>query len=77
MLSQILGDPHTPLPWEGMCSEDRKKLGAFRGPIMKLLNRSAEERPTMMEFYDSCRSIFSSSATIAPDITIDRGAKQT
>ena len=61
VVAQLLGNE--PLPWENMSTEDRRKLGAFRGPIMQLLNRYPSQRPTMPEFYHACNSIFSTSTT--------------
>jgi hypothetical protein len=64
VVAQLLGE--RPLPWESMSAEDRRKLGAFRKPILALLHRDAAERPSMSEFYDACNSIFSTSTTYAP-----------
>ena len=61
VVAQLLGNK--PLPWESMSTEDRRKLGAFRGPILQLLNRDPSQRPTMPEFYHACNSIFSTSTT--------------
>lgn len=54
------------LPWERMSPDDRKKLGAFRSPILQLLERNPAQRPTMEQFYHNCNSIFSSSVTYLP-----------
>ena len=61
VVAQLLGKEA--LPWENMSAEDRRKLGAFRGPIMQLLKREPSQRPTMPEFYHACSSIFSTSTT--------------
>jgi hypothetical protein len=44
-------------------AEDRRKLGAFRGPIMALLSRNPAERPSMAEFVDTCTSVFATTNT--------------
>lgn len=46
---------------------DRKKLGAFRGPVLELLRRDPAQRPTMPQFYARCNAIFASSTTFAAD----------
>ncbi|NJR42368.1 MAG: protein kinase [Akkermansiaceae bacterium] len=61
VVAQLLGNQ--PLPWENMSQADRRKLGAFRGPILQLLSRDPSQRPTMPEFYHACNSIFSTSTT--------------
>jgi hypothetical protein len=52
-----------------MQPEDRKKLGAFRSPILQLLDRNPIKRPTMTQFYENCNSIFSTSVTYTPGST--------
>ena len=51
-----------------MSTVDRRKLGAFREPILQLLNRDPSKRPSMPDFYNQCNSVFSSSTTYE-DIT--------
>lgn len=64
VVAQLLGEE--PLPWENMSTADRHKLGAFRGPIMELLNRDPAKRPSMPQFYHNCNSIFTTSTTYTP-----------
>lgn len=52
-----------PLPWERLQSSDKKRLGEFRKPIMQLLNRNPDQRPSLSQFYDSCNAIFFSNTT--------------
>lgn len=66
VIAQLLGERH--LPWERMSPEDRKKLGAFRNPILQLLERNPAKRPTMTQFYQNCNDIFSSSVTYTPGV---------
>ena len=61
VVAQLLGEDK--LPWESMSSVDRRKLGAFRGPILQLLDRDPAKRPSMSEFYNQCNSVFTSSTT--------------
>jgi hypothetical protein len=46
------------LPWEDMTLEARRKLGVFRAPMLRLLSRDPDERPSMAEFCEMCNSIF-------------------
>ena len=64
VVKQLLGEE--PLPWERMTVATRKTLGAFKGPIMQLLNRDPSQRPSMAQFYDNCNAIFSTSTTYTP-----------
>jgi hypothetical protein len=64
VVAQLLGQAK--LPWETMTAEDRHKLGAFRKPILALLNRDPAKRPTMPDFYNNCNAIFSTSTTYTP-----------
>jgi hypothetical protein len=52
-----LTSPDRLLPWEeGRISrEDEKKLGKFRNPILKLLQREPSERDSVRQF---CKSMF-------------------
>lgn len=52
-----------PLPWENLQPADRKRLGEFRKPVLELLNRNPDQRPTMSQFYDNCNAIFFSNTT--------------
>ena len=60
-MAQILG--HEAAPWDTMAEGDRRKLGAFKGPILELLRRDPAQRPTMPQFYAACNAIFASSTT--------------
>jgi hypothetical protein len=59
---KLLTSPHLPLPWEEgrMSPEDSKKLGRFRKPILKLLQREPSQRDTALQFCKSMLEIFSS-----------------
>ena len=61
VIAQLLGEEQ--LPWEVHNAADRRNLGAFRGPIMRLLSRDPSDRPSMLEFYQACTSVFTSSTT--------------
>ena len=61
VIAQLAGEDK--LPWESMSSADRRKLGAFREPIMQLLDRDPSKRPSMPVFYEQCISVFTSSTT--------------
>jgi hypothetical protein len=61
VVAQLLGAE--PLPWEQMSSDERKQLGAFRKPVIALLNRDPSMRPSMPKFISDCNSIFATSAT--------------
>lgn len=64
VVRQLLGEES--LPWERMNAATRKTLGAFKSPILQLLNRDPSKRPTMSEFYNNCNAIFSTSTTFTP-----------
>jgi hypothetical protein len=59
-----LTSPERALPWEeGRISpQDVKKLGRFRKPIMRLLQRDPLQRDTALQFSKSMLEIFSSTA---------------
>ena len=57
----LMGDK--PVPWENLQPSDRKRLGEFRKPVLQLLNRNPDQRPTMSQFYDNCNAIFFSNTT--------------
>lgn len=57
-----LATPDLTLPWEEgrLSSEDNKKLGRFRKPLMQLLQREPSQRATAMQFCKQMFEIFSS-----------------
>jgi hypothetical protein len=57
----LLGEK--PLPWENLPSAERKRLGEFRKPVLQLLNRNPDQRPSMSQFYANCNAIFFSNTT--------------
>jgi hypothetical protein len=59
-----LTSPEHALPWEeGRISpQDVKKLGNFRKPIMRLLQRDPLQRDTALQFSKSMLELFSSTA---------------
>lgn len=65
VIEQILGSKAA--PWDVLAEADRKKLGAFRGPVLELLRRDPAQRPTMPQFYARCNAIFATSTTFAAD----------
>lgn len=75
VVKQLLGEE--PLPWERMTVATRKTLGAFKGPIMQLLNRDPSQRPSMSQFYDNCNAIFSTSTTYTPANKASMGSSNT
>lgn len=54
------------LPWEGAQNADvRKRLGAFKSPILSLLKRNPDERDSLDSFCRSCQDVFTqTSATM-------------
>jgi hypothetical protein len=63
-----LTSPQDALPWEEdrMSPQDMKKLGKFRKPIMKLLQRDPAQRETALQFSKSMFEIFGSTAAGVP-----------
>jgi hypothetical protein len=57
-----LTSPSHALPWEEgrISSRDVEKLGRFRKPIMKLLQREPSQRDTALQFCQSMLEIFKS-----------------
>ena len=55
-----LADETRALPWDDghLASQDRKKLGMFRKPILKLLRRDPAARATAREFCTECSNLF-------------------
>lgn len=55
-----LVDGKRELPWDDsrLSARDRKKLGMFRKPILKLLRRDPDARTTAREFCNECASLF-------------------
>jgi hypothetical protein len=58
---QLTSSEHA-LPWEEgrISAQDVEKLGRFREPIMKLLQRDPVQRDTAAQFCKSALEIFSS-----------------
>jgi hypothetical protein len=59
-----LTSPELLLPWEEgrISQQDVKKLGKFRRPILKLLQREPSKRDSVMQFCKSMFEIFCSTA---------------
>lgn len=55
-----LADERRALPWEGgrLAAQDRRKLGMFRKPILKLLQRDPAQRATARDFCNECCNLF-------------------
>lgn len=55
-----------PLPWiEGCLSpEGRASIGGLYGPLMQLLDRDPQRRPTAAQFCDYCMALASSNTTV-------------
>lgn len=56
VVSQLLGAK--PLPWENLQEGDRRALGAFRPPILQLLQRDPSRRPGLDSFLRHAAAIF-------------------
>lgn len=49
------------LPWDGELSTDVKRgLGAFKGPVLQLLQRDISQRSSMKTFHAACTRLFAS-----------------
>ena len=63
VIAQLRGD--VPLPWEGELSSDTvRKLGAFKGPVLQLLQREPSRRVSMRRFHVACTKLFASRTTV-------------
>ena len=59
VIAQLRGE--LPLPWEQDTDEgNRNKLGAFKGPVLQLLQRDPARRVSMRRFHDVCSRLFAS-----------------
>jgi hypothetical protein len=63
------------LPWEEgrISAQDKIKLGQFRWPIMRLLQREASQRATALQFCQSIRQLFESNEcpqTLSPELKV-------
>ena len=48
------------LPWEGALTEDvERSLGAFKRPVLQLLQRDPSTRASLRAFHNSCVTLFS------------------
>lgn len=56
VLAQLLGAK--PLPWEELQEGDRRLLGAFRPPLLQLLQREPSRRASLDSFHRHCMAIF-------------------
>lgn len=70
-----LADENNELPWEEgrLSAPDRRKLGMFRKPILKLLRRDPAQRTTAREFCNECCSLFTTnplSTVVTTDETV-------
>ena len=53
------------LPWEGRLSPAvQRKLGAFKGPVLQLLQREPSRRVSMRRFHVACTKLFASRTTV-------------
>eukprot|EP00892_Ulva_mutabilis_P004168 jgi/Ulvmu1/2122/UM127_0007.1 len=63
VLAQLRGDE--PLPWEGELERQQDRLlGAFKGPVLQLLQRDPARRISMRRFHDACTKLFASVSTV-------------
>ena len=63
VIAQLRGD--VPLPWEGeLSTEMQRKLGAFKGPVLQLLQREPSRRVSMRRFHVACTKLFASRTTV-------------
>eukprot|EP01025_Chloroclados_australasicus_P045677 TRINITY_DN50092_c1_g1_i2.p1 TRINITY_DN50092_c1_g1~~TRINITY_DN50092_c1_g1_i2.p1 ORF type:complete len:130 (-),score=8.67 TRINITY_DN50092_c1_g1_i2:535-924(-) len=65
IMDMLAGDEGS-LPWEGenLTKEKARQLGILRKPILQMLTRNPEERPSMLEFKQMLENIFSSNTTM-------------
>jgi hypothetical protein len=58
IIAQLKGEAD--LPWEGERADPEvlRKMRTLRRPIMSLLERDPEKRPSMAKFCDQCDDIF-------------------
>lgn len=60
--ARLLGQTH--LPWESQLRPDTKqKLGAFREPVLQLLQRDPSQRMPMHDFHAACIRVFAQQTT--------------
>lgn len=63
VIAMLKGD--LPMPWEGEMSADmHRKLGAFKGLILQLLQRNPRRRVSLRHFHTTCTRLFDSRTTI-------------
>ena len=53
-----------PLPWEDMEPAVVRKLGAFKGLVLQLLQRNPRRRVSLRHFHHTCTRLFDSRTTI-------------
>jgi hypothetical protein len=66
VMDRIQGLNGLQLPWEGdnLTTANRRKLGIFKGSLLKLLDRDPAERPSMEEFCDACTRVLAGSTSV-------------
>ena len=66
VMDQIEGIKGQNLPWEDACmtSTNRKRLGAFRNPIVALLSRDPSQRPSLAHFCATCHRVLAGSTSV-------------
>eukprot|EP00892_Ulva_mutabilis_P004146 jgi/Ulvmu1/2102/UM125_0006.1 len=63
VFAQLMGD--LPLPWEAELSpEMQRKLGAFKEPVLQLLQRDPSRRIALRRFHDICNRLFANRTTV-------------
>ena len=65
VMQRLRGDSDLPLPWEGeLCPTAKRNLGAFKGPVLGLLQREPARRTTMRAFHATCTRLFAARTTM-------------
>jgi hypothetical protein len=63
VMAQLRGE--LALPWEGdMSLQVQRGLGAFKGPVLQLLDRDPARRVSMKRFHAACTRLFASRTTV-------------
>ena len=60
---QLLGEEL--LPWEGdrLTADTKRRLGAFRAPVLRMLSRDPAQRASCKDLAAALRAVFSSATT--------------
>ena len=68
-MQRLRGD--LPMPWEGQLSAAvQRKLGAFKGPVLQLLERDPARRASMSAFHGACTKLFAARTSVGSSVLI-------